>query len=66
MATFTYPCYWQYKDNKGEWRWTYYAANHEAIAVSSESYKNRSDCTHAVNIMKGSSNAPLFYEAAAA
>jgi len=66
MAEVTYPCYWMYKDAKSEWRWTYYAKNREAISVSSESYKNKSDCEHSINLMKGSSQAPVFYPASAA
>jgi uncharacterized protein YegP (UPF0339 family) len=61
MASITYPCYHQYKDNRGQWRWTYYASNGEPISVSSESYVNRSDCTHSVNLMKRSGNDPVFY-----
>ncbi|WP_345783412.1 DUF1508 domain-containing protein [Stenotrophomonas maltophilia group sp. Smal35] len=61
MSNVTYPCYWQKKDNRGEWYWIYYARNREPIARSSESYKNRSDCTHSVSLMKQSSNDPLFY-----
>lgn len=56
-----YPCYWQRKDNRGEWRWTYYASNGEEIAVSSEGYKNRSDCTHSIELMRGSSSHQIFY-----
>ena len=42
-----------YKDNKGEWRWTLRRdGNHEAIAVSSESYKQRSDCLVSINLVK--------------
>jgi uncharacterized protein YegP (UPF0339 family) len=61
MATVTYPCYIQRKDAKSEWRWTYYAKNGEAIGVSSESYKNRSDCSHGITLMQGSTNHPTFY-----
>ena len=61
MSTVTYPCYIQRKDSRGEWRWTYYAGNKEEIAVSSESDKNRSDCTHAIDLMKASSGHPTFY-----
>lgn len=50
MTGVTYPCYWQKKDNRGHWYWIYYAKNAEAIARSSESYVNRSDCTHSINI----------------
>jgi len=61
MADVTYPCYWQKKDNRGQWYWIYYAKNREEIARSSESYINRSDCTHSISLMKGSSNDPVFY-----
>jgi uncharacterized protein len=61
MADVTYPCYWMKKDNRGEWRWTYYARNGEEIAVSSEGYVNRSDCEHAIGLVKNSSNDPVFY-----
>jgi uncharacterized protein len=45
-----------YKDNRGEWRWTYEASNAETIAVSSEGYVKRSDCERGIEIMKASSN----------
>ena len=61
MADVTYPCYWQKKDNNKQWYWIYYASNGEAIARSSESYVNRSDCTRGVQIMQSSSNSPIFY-----
>jgi uncharacterized protein YegP (UPF0339 family) len=56
----TYPCYWEYKDTRGEWRWTYYAKNAEAIAVSSEGYVRYEDCHHAVYIMKASANSEVY------
>lgn len=61
MAEVTYPCYWQKKDASGHWYWIYYAANREPIARSSESYVNRSDCAHSIDLMKRSSNDPVFY-----
>ncbi len=61
MADVTYPCYWQKKDNKDEWYWIYYAKNKEPIARSSESYKNREDCTHSIKLMQNSSNDKIFY-----
>lgn len=61
MAEVTYPCYIQRKDGKGQWYWVYYAKNKEPIARSSESYVNRSDCTHSINLVKASSSDPLFY-----
>lgn len=52
--------YYIYKDSQNYWRWTLYAANNEAIAVSSESYWNKSDCLHAISLVKGSSSAPVY------
>ncbi len=56
-----YPCYYEKKDKQGEWRWVYYARNGEEIAVSSEGYVNRSDCEHAIRLMKASSSAQVYY-----
>lgn len=61
MATRTYPSYWMYKDNRGEWRWSYDAVNGKTISVSSEGYKNRSDCERSIEIMKESRNSPVWY-----
>ncbi|MGQ0589124.1 MAG: DUF1508 domain-containing protein [Sphingosinicella sp.] len=61
MADVTYPCYIERKDNGGYWYWVYYAVNGKAIARSSESYVNRSDCTHSINLVQGSSSHPIFY-----
>ncbi|WP_375338416.1 DUF1508 domain-containing protein [Variovorax paradoxus] len=60
MAEVTYPCYWMRKDVRGEWRWTYYARNAEPIAVSSESYKRREDCSHSISLLKASSTHAVF------
>lgn len=61
MASVSYPCYWQKKDNGGYWYWFYYASYTKAIARSSESYVRRADCTPSIDLMKGSSNDPVFY-----
>jgi len=61
MAAVTYPCYWEKKDNSGHWYWIYYASNGEAIARSSESYVKRSDCSHSIALVKGSSADKIFY-----
>lgn len=49
----------KYKDNRGEWRWTLYAANHEAIAVSSEGYVREESCDRSITLVKSASNAPV-------
>jgi len=61
MTSETYPCYKQRKDAKGHWYWIYYGKNKEEIARSSESYVNRSDCTHSINLIKNSKNEPVYY-----
>jgi len=37
---------------KGQWRWRLRAGNNETIA-SGESYVNKADCVHAINLIKG-------------
>ncbi|MEM7043709.1 MAG: DUF1508 domain-containing protein [Pseudomonadota bacterium] len=48
-----------YRDRVGEWRWSLKAANNHTIADSGEGYINRSDCLHAIDLVKGSSNSPV-------
>jgi uncharacterized protein YegP (UPF0339 family) len=52
--------YYIYKDNQNQWRWTLYAANNEPLAVSSESYWNKADCLHAIDLVKASYSAPVY------
>ena len=51
--------YYVYKDAQGLWRWFLQAANNRKIATSGESYHNKSDCLAAINLVKGSSAAPV-------
>ncbi len=48
-----------YKDTSGQWRWNLRSANREIIAHG-ESYYNKRDCLHAVNLVKTSYNAPVY------
>jgi uncharacterized protein len=48
-----------YIDTNRQWRWRLKAANHEIIATG-ESYYNKADCLRAINLVKGSSNAPVY------
>jgi uncharacterized protein len=48
-----------YRDNRGEYRWTAYASNGEAIGVSSEGYSDLADCLHAIVLMQGSNSAEV-------
>ena len=61
MAQVTYPCYIERKDQRSHWYWIYYARNGEAIARSSESYVNHSDCTHSIGLVQSSNDDPVFY-----
>ncbi|CAH1657986.1 hypothetical protein CHELA1G11_12973 [Hyphomicrobiales bacterium] len=56
----TYPCYYMYKDTRGEWRWVYYAKNGEEIAVSSEGYIKKSGCAESIGIMQISGDDTVF------
>jgi uncharacterized protein YegP (UPF0339 family) len=41
-----------YEDNAGQHRWRLKAANGQIIAASSEGYKAKSDCQHAIDLLK--------------
>lgn len=49
-----------YRDRQGQWRWTLKANNHETIAVSSEGYINKINCTNAIALVKSAGNAPVY------
>ena len=51
-----------YKDVANQWRWRLQAANHEIIAVSSESYLAKSSCSYAIGLVKGTNFATPVYE----
>jgi uncharacterized protein YegP (UPF0339 family) len=42
----------KYRDNRNEWRWTFYSNNGEEIAVSSEGYTHEVNCGHGIQIVK--------------
>lgn len=60
MSDRTYPSYWLYKDNRGEYRWSYDAINGRTIAVSSEGYARKADCLRSIDIMKASNGSPIW------
>ncbi|MDQ2103681.1 YegP family protein [Azospirillum isscasi] len=62
MFTGKAPKYKVYRDHRNEWRWTFYAANGEVIAVSSEGYKAERDCLHGITLMKTSADATVLVE----
>jgi len=41
--------------SKGQWRWRLKSNNHEIIA-SGESYHNKQDCLHVVDLIKGTNS----------
>ncbi|WP_245626854.1 YegP family protein [Aestuariivita boseongensis] len=49
-----------YKDAALMWRWSLKAANHQIVADSAEGYVNKVDAIHGINLVKGSSNAPVY------
>lgn len=51
--------YEMYRDARSEWRWRLVSANNRVISVSSESYVNRSDCEHSINLNKSSHSSPV-------
>ncbi|MBX7151117.1 DUF1508 domain-containing protein [bacterium] len=52
--------YMVYKDAAGYWRWRLLASNYKIIATSGEGYSYKSDCVHAIELVKGSSAAPVY------
>lgn len=61
MADRTYPCYWQERDSTEQWHWFYFGEDGAEIARSSESYRDRVECIHAIQLMKNSSTSEIFY-----
>ncbi|RYH00431.1 MAG: DUF1508 domain-containing protein [Alphaproteobacteria bacterium] len=51
-----------YQDNQRLWRWTYRAANHEAICVSSESYASKQGALHGIALVKTGAAAAKIYD----
>ncbi|MGE5535833.1 MAG: YegP family protein [Acidobacteriota bacterium] len=52
--------YYMYRDVNNLWRWRLLAGNNRNIANSGEEYFNEADCLHAINLVKGSSAAPVY------
>ena len=52
--------YIMFKDVSSQWRWHLLAANNRIIATSGESYWNKADCLHAINLVKSSYNTPVY------
>jgi uncharacterized protein len=50
-----------YQDQSKLWRWRLKAVNHEIIA-DGESYKNKKDCLHAIELVMSSSKAIIMWK----
>lgn len=49
-----------YKDEAGEYRWRFRAANGKIIADSAEGYKDRRSCRHGMDLLRqGAADAPV-------
>jgi len=46
-----------------QWAWRLRSSNHQIIATSGESYLNKNDCLHALNLVKGTSIFTPVYDA---
>lgn len=49
-----------YRDAQLQWRWTLFAANHRRIGNAGEGYYNKSDCVHAISLVKSCANVPIY------
>jgi uncharacterized protein len=49
-----------YRDTSVQWRWRLVAANGKTIADSGEAYRNKADCLAGIQLVKGSSTAPVY------
>lgn len=51
--------YWIYKDRDGLWRWYLKSANDEKIGKCGQGYRDQIECKHAIDLVKGSADAPI-------
>ncbi|MCP5061094.1 MAG: DUF1508 domain-containing protein [Ignavibacteriae bacterium] len=47
-----------YQDSSNQWRWRLKASNHEIIAQG-ESYYNKNDCLHSIELVKSTAEVPV-------
>lgn len=45
--------FYVFKDRRGEYRWTLYAANGEPVADSAEGYTRLASCIHGIHLVRG-------------
>lgn len=51
--------YYVFVGRDGQWHWHLQSANNRIIANSGEGYHNKADCLAAIQLVKGSSGAPI-------
>ena len=51
--------YFELYSSFSQWRWRLKAATHKIVADSAEGYHNEADAVHGINLVKGSSSAPI-------
>jgi uncharacterized protein len=54
--------YHVYQDRSQEWRWRLKAENGRIVADSGEGYQNRQDCLDGIQLVKGSSQVPVYQD----
>ncbi|WP_081757944.1 YegP family protein [Roseomonas gilardii] len=50
-----------YKNASGQYYWNLKSANHEIVA-NGETYRNKSDCHHAINLVKSTTATTPVYD----
>lgn len=51
-----------FKDKQGEWRWNFNSDNHKIIATGAESYINKQDALHGINLVKTNASTSGVYD----
>ncbi len=60
MAYRPFPSYWMFRDRSGKWRWNFASAAGKVIALSSVAYFHKEGCIRAIQMIKGSSDVPVW------
>ena len=45
------------KNDKGQWYWQLRSTNHKIVAIGGETYHNRVDCLHSIDLVRKSADA---------
>ncbi|RWC38565.1 MAG: DUF1508 domain-containing protein [Mesorhizobium sp.] len=49
-----------YQDATRQWRWRLVSSNHKTVADGAESYWNKADALHGIDLVKSAYNAPVY------